>query len=176
MNEQIDQDYFNNNTEQEKPVKTDLKQPISWQALENVSEPRGSIWYIVFGLVSIALLATAIFLFKSVTFAILIPIMAIAVIVMARRSPLPIQYSISPKGVYVADRLYDFSEFRSFGVIKDPAGPYIMLLPVKRFSPGVTLYFDEKDGEKIVDMLGARLSLQDIQPDSLEKFIRFIRL
>ena len=102
--------------------------------------------------------------------------MALAVIVMARRSPLPIQYSISPKGIYVADRLYDFSEFRSFGVIQDSAGPYIMMLPVKRFSPGVTLYFDEKDGEKIVDMLGARLSLQDIQPDGLEKFIRFIRL
>ena len=175
MNQDTNQNYFDS-TEQEKTITTDLKQPISWQALENVSEPRGSVWYIVFSLVSIGLLALAIFLFKSVTFAILIPIMAIAVIVMARRNPQPIQYSISPKGVYVADRLYDFSEFRSFGVIQDSAGPYIMMLPVKRFSPGVTLYFDEKDGEKIVDMLGARLSLQDIQPDGLEKFIRFIRL
>ena len=175
MNQDTNQNYFDN-TEQEKTITTDLKQPISWQALESSGGPRGYIWYFVFGLVSVGLLAVAIFLFKSITFSILIPIMALAVIVMARRNPLPIQYSISPKGIYVADRLYDFSEFRSFGVIKDPAGPYIMLLPVKRFSPGVTLYFDEKDGEKIVDMLGARLSLQDIQPDGLEKFIRFIRL
>ena len=65
MNEQINQDYFDN-TEQEKPITTDLKQPLSWQALESSGGPRGYIWYFVFGLVSVGLLAVAIFLFKMV--------------------------------------------------------------------------------------------------------------
>ena len=51
-----------------------------------------------------------------------------------------------------------------------------ILLPVKRFSPGLTLYFSEKEGEKIVDMLGARLPMQEIKPDALEKLIRMIKL
>ena len=176
MDEQIDQNFLDTNTEQENIEAIDLKQPISWHATENISESRGLVWYVVFGLVVVGLLALAILVFKSVTFAILIPIMAVSVLVISQRAPTPVQYSISPKGIYVADKLYDFSEFRSFGVLYDPRGPYIMLLPVKRFAAGVTLYFDEENGERIVDMLGARLSLQEMKPDALEKFIRLIRL
>ena len=39
-----------------------------------------------------------------------------------------------------------------------------------------TIYFSEAEGEKIVDMLGARLPMQEIKPDALEKLIRLIKL
>ena len=80
------------------------------------------------------------------------------------------------KGIDIADKLYDFSEFRAFGVIDEPGSPSIIVLPVKRFSTGVTLYFNIEDGERIVDMLGARLPLQEVKLDLLEKVIRLIKL
>jgi len=52
----------------------------------------------------------------------------------------------------------------------------VLLLPVKRFSPGLTIYFSEAEGEVIVDMLGTRLPMQEIKPDALEKLIRIIKL
>ena len=155
---------------------TDLSQPISWQATEVAPEVRGLGWYVLFAVVLLGLLALAIFVFKSVTFAILLPVMAVAIIILSLRPPSVVHYSISPKGVYVGDKLYDFSEFRAFGVIRDHKGNSIILLPVKRFSPGVTLYFSDEQGEQIVDMLGARVPIQEVKPDGLEKLIRLMRL
>ena len=102
--------------------------------------------------------------------------MATAIVLLSVRPPRTINYAISPKGVYVADKLYDFSEFRAFGVVVDEQLSSALLLPVKRFSPGLTLYFTADDGEKVVDMLGARLPMQEIQPDTLDKFIRMLKL
>ena len=156
--------------------KLDLSQPFSWQATEGRQIHRGLVWYIVFSIVSIGLMALAILVFKSITFALLLAVIVVAVVLMTGKEPRIINYGISPKGVYVADKLYDFSEFRAFGVVQDIDSLSISILPVKRFSPGTTLYFNEEDGEKIVDLLGARLPLQEIKPDILEKFIRLIKL
>jgi len=156
--------------------KTDLSQPFSWQAPEGLPVSRSAGWYIVFAVVVLVLVLLAIFVIKSVTFAILVPIMAVSVLVLTGKPPRIINYSVSPKGVYVADKLYDFSEFRSFGVIKEQQLSSAILIPVKRFAPGLTLYFNDQDGEQIVDMLGARLPMQEVKVDALEKFIRLIRL
>lgn len=161
---------------QDTTSKIDLSQPISWQATEGVQASKNTTWYVIFGLVVIGLMALAVLVFKSWTFAVLLAVMTVAVIVLSSKPPRMINYSISPKGVYVGDKLYDFSEFRAFGVIQDQATNSILLLPVKRFSPGLTIYFGSEEGEAIVDMLGARLPMQEVKPDSLEKFIRMIRL
>lgn len=121
-------------------------------------------------------MALAIFVFNSWTFAILLPIMAVALVLLRSKPSVMVNYAISPKGVYVADRLYDFSEFRAFGLGQDGDQHSAILLPVKRFSPALTIYFSEAEGETIVDMLGARLPMQEIAPDALEKLIRIIRL
>lgn len=155
---------------------TDLSQPIAWQAPEGVQIRRTTGWYVAVGLVVLALMALAIFVFNSWTFAILLPIMAVALILLRSKPSVMVNYAISPKGVYVADRLYDFSEFRAFGLSQDGDQHSAILLPVKRFSPALTIYFSEAEGEAIVDMLGARLPMQEIAPDALEKLIRIIRL
>lgn len=154
----------------------DLSEPFSWHAPEGMHMQRSTVWYVGFALVSVGLIAVAILLIKSWSFAVLIPVMAAALLSLTLKQPRIINYSISPKGVYVADKLYDFSEFRGFGVIEDRGQFSILLLPVKRFSPGLTIYFSKAEGETIVDMLGARLPMQEIKPDVLEKIIRLIKL
>lgn len=153
-----------------------LKEPIAWTAPEGIKVHRELWWYIAFGVVLIGLMALAILVFKSPTFAILLPIMTVALFLLSEKTPQNINYAISPKGIYVGDKLYDFSEFRAFGITRENNQHSAILLPVKRFSPGLTLYFSEKEGEKIVDMLGARLPMQEIKPDALEKLIRMIKL
>ena len=135
----------------------DLTEPIAWNAPEGVQVQRGKLWYVFFVIVLIGLMAVALF-------------------VLSNKTPQVINYAISPKGIYIADILHDFSEFRAFGLIHENNQHSILLLPVKRFSPGLTIYFSEAEGEKIVDMLGARLPMQEIKPDALEKFIRLIKL
>ena len=154
----------------------DLTEPIAWNVPEGVRVQRGAVWYVLFAIVLAGLMALAILVFQNWTFAILLPIMAVALFVLSNKNPQTINYAISPKGIYIADTLHDFSEFRAFGLLHENDQHSILLLPVKRFSPGLTIYFSEAEGEKIVDMLGARLPMQEIKPDVLEKFIRLIKL
>jgi hypothetical protein len=51
-----------------------------------------------------------------------------------------------------------------------------MLLPTKRFKPGVSVYFPEEAGEAIVDMLGARLPMQEFHLDIIDKLVRKLRI
>ena len=155
---------------------TDLTQPIAWQATEGSTAHRSVAWYVTLVVVVLGLMALSLFVFQSWTFTILLPIMAVALLLLATKPTSMVNYAISPKGVYVADKLYDFSEFRAFGLMRDDQQHAAVLLPVKRFSPALTIYFSEAEGEAIVDMLGSRLPMQEVRPDALEKIIRAIKL
>lgn len=160
----------------EEAAKVSLREPINWQASEYVHHEKHAGWFALFAVVVLVLLALAIFLMKSWTFAVLIAVMAIAVVVYTRRPPRTLGYALSVKGLYVGDRLYDFSEFKSFGVIHDGTEYSIMLIPTKRFMPGVTVYFPQEAGERIVDMLGARLPMRELRLDVIDKLVRALRL
>lgn len=151
--------------------------PVSWTAKEYVELSKGSGWYIIFALVVLGLIAVDIFLLKSITFSVLVVVMAISLIVYARRPPREIQYTLSGKqGLYIGDVLHHLSEFRAFGLIQDGDHHSIMLIPVKRFAPGVSVYFPEEAGEQIVDILGQRLPMETLKLDVIDVIVRKLRL
>lgn len=151
-------------------------QPVRWQATEYIHRDKSQIWFVVFGVVVIAFILIAIFLIRSVTFAILVPVMAAALVVYSYRPPRVMEYTLSRQGLHINDRLYSFGEFKSFGVIRDDGEYSIMLIPIKRFRPGVTVYFPEDAGEAIVDTLGARLPMQELKLDVIDKLTRKLRM
>jgi len=150
--------------------------PVRWQAHEYIHPEKGAGWFIAFAVVVLLLIAAAVFIIQSVTFAILIPVMAAALIVYSHRPPRLIDYTLSKQGLHVNDRLYSFAEFKSFGVIHDGKEYSIMLVPTKRFRAGVSVYFPEEAGEAIVDMLGARLPMQELHLDLIDRLIRKLRI
>lgn len=149
---------------------------VRWQAAEHIQRDKDSLWYIAFGLVTIILMGLAVLLIKSWTFAVLIPVMAAAVVVMARRQPMVHEYTLSRKGLHIDDRLYSYVEFREFGLIADDDQHSIMLIPRKRLRPGVTVYFPEEVGEVVVDMLAARLPMKQLKLDPIDRLVRFLRI
>ena len=103
--------------------------------------------------------------------------MAIALVVYIRRPPRDIQYTLSgQQGLYVGDRLYHLTDFKAFGLIRDGEHHSIMLIPIKRFAPGVSVYFPEEVGEQIVDILGQRLPMETLKLDPIDVLIRKLRL
>ena len=128
---------------------------------EYIHHERNILWFVVFAVVVLALMAIAIFLMDSISFAILVPVMAAALLVYVHRPPRVLDYTLSRQGLHVNDHLYPFSDFKGFGVIHDGEEYSVMLIPIKRFQPGVVVYFPEEAGEAIVDMLGARLAHVD---------------
>jgi hypothetical protein len=78
--------------------------------------------------------------------------------------------------LYIGEKLYHFNEFKAFGLIKDREHHSIMLIPTKRFAAGVSVYFPEEVGEKIVDILGARLPMEPLKLDAVDIIVRKLRL
>ncbi|HEX6416031.1 MAG TPA: hypothetical protein VFZ62_00725 [Candidatus Saccharimonadales bacterium] len=157
-----------------------VKQPVDdslvrWQASEYIHRHKSPLWYTLFVVITLVLTGAALFL-KEYTFAVLVPVMAAALFMYTRRPPHVIDYTLSRQGLHVNDHLYPFAEFKGFGVIHDDDEYSVMLIPTKRFKPGVSVYFPEEAGEAIVDMLGARLPMQELKMDAVDRIIRKLRI
>lgn len=151
--------------------------PVTWTAQEYVHIDKSPLWFVIFIIIVLALIAVDIFLLKSYTFSALVVVMAIAVIIYTRRPPRSLMYALSSQqGLYVGEQLYTFDEFKSFGLIQDGEHNSIMLMPRKRFSPGVSVYFPQEAGEQIVDILGQRLPMEELKLDIIDIVVRKLRL
>lgn len=145
---------------------------LEWQASEYVEHEKSIKWFIVLGVIVVILAALAVFLMKNYLFAVLIVVMGSAIAVWAKRPATEMHYQLSPESVLVNDKRFVLHDFRAFGLLQEGAVYSVILLPNKRFSPGVNIYFPHELGEQIVDTLGAALPMEDIQPDWIDKLTR----
>ncbi|MDR1032907.1 MAG: hypothetical protein LBL84_02750 [Candidatus Nomurabacteria bacterium] len=159
-----------------KPAKAFTGEIINWDAKEHIAHKRGFLWYIVLVLVALGLLALSIFVIKSYTFAALIVVSLIALLVYVGRPPRDIHYSLSSNGLQVDEKVYDFDQFKAFGVLQDEKFYSLVLIPKKHFSPATTVYFPETQGEGIVDLFGAYLPMQEVKLDFIDRLIRKLRI
>jgi hypothetical protein len=151
--------------------------PITWTAQEYVHMERSGIWYVLFVLVVLALIAIDVFVLKSWTFSALVIVMAVAVVVYIRRPPRTLTYGLSgAQGLYIGETLYHLDDYKAFGLIRDGEHHSIMLIPRKRFAPGVSVFFPEEAGERIVDILGQRLPMEELKLDLIDIVVRKLRL
>lgn len=149
---------------------------VTWVAHEYIHQEKGTTWFLLFGIVVVILMAVSIFVMGSVSFAILLAVIAVVVVVYSRRPPRELTYSLTDSGLVIDDRLHSFDDFKSFGVIRDGQDFSVMLIPTQRFQPGITVYFPEEQGEDIVDVLGSRLPMKDLKLDVVDRIVRLLRL
>lgn len=149
---------------------------VRWQAHEYIHREKNATWYAIFAVIVILLITVAVFLMESITFAVLIVVMAAALVVYSGRPPHTIDYTLSRQGLHTNDHLYPFVEFKGFSVIHGDEEYSIMLVPVKRFKPGVTIYFPEDKGEAIVDVMAARLPMEESRVDFIDRLIKMLRI
>ena len=152
-------------------------EPVRWVASEYIHQEKNWLWFVIFAVVAVGLIVAGAMLLKSYTFPVLVVVMTAAVIVYSRRPPHQIEYTLSgDQGLYVGEKLYHFNEFKAFGLIRDGEHNSITLIPIKRFAPGVSVYFPTEVGEEVIDILGARLPMQEIKPDGIDIIVRKLRL
>jgi len=159
------------------PEDTPDNPPVTWTAQEYIHLERSPLWFVAFLAVVLGLIAVDVFLLKSWTFSALVIVMAVALVIYIRRPPRTLTYALSPaQGLYVGERLYHFDEFKSFGLIQDGPHYSVLLIPRKRFAPGVSVYFPDEAGERIVDILGQQLPMENLKLDVVDVIVRKLRL
>lgn len=163
-----------NNSTQTNP--STVEAVLAWQEREVNDTTRTPLWYLLFALTVIILFIISIILFRSFTFAILIPVMSIALLVSLHRPAALISYSVGHTGVTVGNRSYLYDTFRSFSVTTKPTQNWLTLLPRKRFAMPIIIYFPHDLGEELVDTVAAHLPMSEPKTDILEQLVIFLRL
>ena len=148
---------------------------VNWDAREYIPRDKNVGWYVGLVIVCLALIFVAVWL-SWWTFIILIVLSGIALVIYSVRPPRVLHYSLSNKGLTEGSNLYKYEDFKSFGMLQDGDKFAIILTPRKRFAPGVKVYFPEEQGEKIVDAFGARLPMEEVKLDFLDKVVNFLRI
>ena len=149
--------------------------PTSWEAEEYISKEHNAIWYVVLAFVTLALSALAIWL-QGWTFLALIIVSCATVLIFALRPPRKIKYHIDSKGLTEGTVTHKFEDFRAFGIMQEGAHYSAILIPKKRFGLSVKVYFPEASGERIVDILGNHLPMEEVKQDLLDKLVNFLRI
>jgi hypothetical protein len=153
----------------------DSKPLLEWQATEYFVRKKGVRWFVIFGVGVVLLEALAIWQ-HAWTFVVLIVVAVAALIVYTRSTPEKIKYAVLENGVQVGDKTYLYDDLRAFGVIEDENRYYLRIVPKKRFAAAILMHFEKKDGEKIVDTLGAKLQMEKMQLDPLDRILRKLKI
>ena len=149
--------------------------PVSWEAEEYIVKNRNTWWYIGLFTIGIGLSVLAIFL-KWWTFLILIILSIITIVISALRPPRKINYTLDQEGLTEEKQKHKYEDFKAFGILNESGHFSAVLIPKKRFGLQVKVYFPEKNGEAIVDILGSRLPMEEVKLDFLDKIVNFLRI
>lgn len=152
------------------------EEAVRWQANEHIERDQDGLWYGGFAVIVSILILLAIFWIKSITFAILIPVMAAALVVYNRRPPSIISYTLGRQGIHVNDQLHSYEEFKEFGLINGDDQHSVLLVPRQRFMPGITVYFPEEVGEAVIDILASHLPMHEIKLHPIDRLTRRLRI
>ena len=150
-------------------------QNISWQAEEYIVRDRNAGWYIGLFVTGAILVTLAVFL-KWWTFLALIVLSIITILISAFKPPRKINYQLDNKGLTEGDKIYEFDNFKAFGILKEGSHFSAVLIPKKRFGLSVKVYFPGDSGEIIVDTLGAHLPMEEVKLDFLDRIVNFLRI
>lgn len=148
---------------------------INWTASEFVEHEKSAGWYL--GVLFVAAVGIGIiyFITKDVFSVVVLAMFAIGFVVLAARKPQVLSYSLSDNGIQVGQKFYTFGQFKSFAVIDEGMIHSITLLPLKRFMPGISVYYAPDDEAAIVNFLGAHLPHEERKQDAVDRFMHRIR-
>lgn len=148
---------------------------VSWTASEYVEHHRPTSWYAGLS-VATGLAVTLVFLLTRDTVSVVVIVMmGVLFGVFASRKPEVREYSINPRGISISGKLYPHEEFRSFSIHQEEGLRSLFLTPVKRFMPGITIYYPPDQEDAIMEALANFLPFEEGEPDAVDRFMSKIR-
>lgn len=148
---------------------------VEWTASEFIEHKKPAWWYLSLTAVIIVIAALA-YLSGADYFAVAgVIIVGILFAVIAARPPRELHYRLSGRGLEVAGKLYRLDHFKAFWVDRDGAFASLSFLPLKRFMPVLTVYYDPKDEDKISQIISNTLPFEPHKLDPIDKFLKKIR-
>jgi hypothetical protein len=148
---------------------------LKWNASEFVAHPKTPKWYAGLAAVTIVAVALGYFITKDWITVVVLIISAGLFGYMGSRQPRELDYGLSNSGVTVGQKFYPLSDFKSFTIIDEGTYPCIDFMPLKRFGTVLTVYYDPKLEDRILDILSDRLPFSKHERTMTDNFMHRIR-
>lgn len=135
-------------------TKTDTEPlQIEWQAPEYEFRKKTADWFWVAGIITIAFIFSSVVL-KNILFAVLVVIGSFSLMLYAARKPKIVSFSVGPKGIQIAERIYYYDDLKSFWINYNPPQTKELIIESKKtFMPHITIMLGDADPVKARDFL-----------------------
>jgi hypothetical protein len=143
----------------------DYSEPIKWSSVDAGSHQRGGKWYVAWVLIVAVLagcsLAANLLLgiWQIWTTVGLAVVIFISLVVVNKQPSRTIAYELTDEAVSINGKVFPLSDFQSFAVADHGNSQTISLIPVKRVSIPYDLIVPTKEAGDVIDLLGARLPM-----------------
>lgn len=154
------------------PVQHDT---VIWTASEYISHEKNASWYLVLGVAVVLAAAATYLLTQELVSSVVIVIMGAAFGAFAARKPQELSYVLDNTALRVGPRAYPYAQFKSFTVLEEGPIHSIMLMPLQRFMPPLSIYYDPSDEDKIAEALSSYLPYEDRKQDMVDRLMRKVR-
>jgi hypothetical protein len=150
-------------------------QEITWTASEFIAHDKSAGWYA--GLVMAAIVVGAlIFLITHDWLSLAVVIVAALLFgVYGSHQPRQLEYRLDQQGLDIGPKHYGYDQFRSFSVMPEGAFSSIVFMPLKRFSPLISIYYAPEDEDRIVALLAEKLPVEERRRDPVDSLMRRLR-
>lgn len=147
-------------------------QSLSWTASEFIEHQKPHGWYLLLGTGSI-IISAILYLFTRDVITVAVVVAAVIMFgIVGARKPRAMNYSIQPSGLQIGEKLFPFSGLKSFSVIEEGAINSIQLIPLKRFSLPISIYFPPEQEQQITDVLADYLPHEDKEHDAIDRLMK----
>ena len=102
-------------------------------------------------------------------------IVAVLFGVTAAHKPRVLNYRLDSNGLGIGQKFYPYGLFKAFSVVDEGSFSNITFVPLKRFMPGISIYYDPQDEEKIINALTAHLPMEQVSHDTFDRLMRKVR-
>jgi hypothetical protein len=148
---------------------------IAWTASELIAHSKTPGWYGTLFAAAVVIAALVWFFTKDI-FSSVIVVLALGVLAAyASRTPRELEYAVDEEGLMIGQKHYDYASFKSFSIIPEGHFSSIELMPLKRFSPPITIYYDPADEDAIAGALASHLPFEHHKRDAIDQLMRRIR-
>jgi hypothetical protein len=165
--------------QENKPLSETPPQPgsgtIAWTASEFVAHDKSAGWYFMLITASAAISVVVYLISKDFVSVAVVLTAALLLSVYGSHKPRQLEYRLDAHGIGIGPKSYGYEEFRSFSVVPEGAFSSIVFMPLKRFSPPISIYYAPEDEDKIVGMLSDRLPFEEGRRDAIDSLMRRIR-
>lgn len=149
---------------------------ISWTASEFIAYDKGPKWYLAaFGAALVLSILTFFVTSQDKISTVFVFGLIMLLIFFAKRQPRIMSYAITNKGIVIGNTLFSYNSLKSFAIIDEGAISSIDILPLKRFMPSISMYYEPQDEAKITEALGAYLPKDERKQALIDKLMHKIR-